>query len=129
MAGNDTRGYGGGVSLDGEQVVMRLSGTRHDGPSWEATWRVTEAIVTSERIALDWVEDGVPYHLAAHSRDGGLTYQGNYGMFRPEEPWVIELTRYTALDGSVLLLATWHEMDSGNEGSSMFNLKPQQESA
>ena len=50
----------------------------------------------------------VRYHLLARSVDGGLTYQGNYGMFRPEEQWVIELTRYTAVDGSVALFANWH---------------------
>jgi hypothetical protein len=104
---------------------MRLTGTRFDGPTWEATYRVAEAIVTPERIALDWIENGVQYHLLAHSHDGGLTYQGNYGMFRPEEQWCIELTRYTAVDGSELLLAKWHEKDSGNEGASMFELKPQ----
>ena len=47
-------------------------------------------------------------------------------MFRPEEQWVITLTRYTAVDGSVILLGDWHEKDRGNEGSSMFELKPQQ---
>ena len=57
--------------------------------------------------------------------DLASTYQGNYGMFRPEEQWVIELTRYTAVDGSAVLFANWYEKDSGNEGSSMFELKPQ----
>ncbi len=104
---------------------MKLTGTRYDGPNWEASYHVAEAVVTPERIALDWIENGVRYHLLAHSRDGGLTYQGNYGMFRPEEQWVIELTRYTAADGSALLLANWYEKDSGNEGCSMFELKPQ----
>jgi len=102
---------------------MKLFGTRHDGPNWEASYRVAEAVVTPERIALDWIENGVRYHLLAHSKDGGLTYQGNYGMFRPEEQWTIELTRYTAVDGSVVLMANWYEKDSGNEGSSMFELK------
>jgi len=46
-------------------------------------------------------------------------------MFRPEEQWVIELTRYIAVDGSAVLLGNWHEKDSGNEGSSMFMLKPE----
>ena len=102
---------------------MKLTGTRHDGPDWEASHRVAEAVVTPDRIALDWIENGVRYHLLAHSKDGGFTYQGNYGMFRPEEQWTIELTRYTAMDGSVVLMANWYEKDSGNEGSSMFELK------
>ncbi len=28
----------------------------------------------------------------------------------------IEFTRYTAVDGSVVLMANWYEKDSGNEG-------------
>jgi len=104
---------------------MRLTGTRYDGPNWETSYRVAEAVVTSERVALDWIENGVRYHLLAHSQDGGLTYHGSYGMFRPEEQWAIELTRYTALDGSAVLLAKWYERDSGNEGFSMFELKSQ----
>jgi len=102
---------------------MRLSGTRRDGPTWEASYRVAEAVVTPDRIALDWIEHGVRYHLLAHSKDHGLTYQGNYGMFRPEEQWTIELTRYTAVDGAVVLMANWYEKDSGNEGASMFELR------
>jgi hypothetical protein len=103
---------------------MRLVGTRYDGPNWEASYRVVEAVVTPERTALDWIEQGVRYHLLAHSRDGGLTYQGHYGMFRPESQWTIELKRYTAVDGSVFLTARWYEKDSGNEGTSLFELQP-----
>ena len=62
-------------------------------------------------------------------RTAGSPTVATYGMFRPEEEWVIELTRYTAVDGSAVLLARWHEKDSGNEGSTMFELKPQEESS
>jgi hypothetical protein len=47
-------------------------------------------------------------------------------MFRPEEQWVIELTRYAAADGSVVLFGNWHDKDTGNEGSSMFKLQPEE---
>ena len=106
---------------------MRLAGARYDDLQWEASYRVPEAVITPERIALDWIEHGVRYHLLAHSQDGGLSYQGNYGMFRPEEQWTIELTRYTATDGSVVLLGNWHDKDTGNEGFSMFELQPGEE--
>ena len=46
-------------------------------------------------------------------------------MFQPEEQWTITLTRYAAVDGSAILLGTWYEKDRGNEGSSLFELKPQ----
>jgi hypothetical protein len=91
---------------------------------WEQTHRIEQAVVTPDRIALDWVELGVRYHLLAHSHDDGLTYQGHYGMFRPEEDWLAEITRYTAVDESVVLFCDWHEKDSGRAGSCMFRLKP-----
>ena len=103
---------------------MKLGGEKLDGLRWEQSHRVEEAIVTPGRIALDWIENGVRYHLLAHSRDGGLTYQGNYGMFRPEEDWVAEVTCYEAADGSAVLFCDWHERDSGRAGSCMFRLKP-----
>ena len=103
---------------------MKLTGEKCDGVQWEESHRVQEAIVTPERIALDWIENGVRYHLVAHSHDGGLTYQGSYGMFRPEADWVAEITRYTAVDGSVILFCDWHEKDSGLAGSSMYRLTP-----
>jgi hypothetical protein len=96
---------------------MKLTGVKLDNPVWESSRRVAEAIVTPERIAMDWIENGVRYHLLARSQDGGLTYRGNYGMFRPEEDWAIEITRYTAVNGSVVLWCDWHEKDSGRAGS------------
>ena len=88
---------------------MRVAGEKCDGLHWEQSHRVTEAIVTPDRIALDWLENGVSYHLLAHSRDGGLTYQGRYGMFRPEEDWVAEITCYTAVDGAAVLFCEWRK--------------------
>jgi hypothetical protein len=105
---------------------VKLTGTRYDELQWEASYRVAEAIVTPDRIALDWIEHGVRYHLLARSQDGGHTYHGNYGMFQPEEQWEIELVRYAARDGSVVLCGTWHDKDTGNEGSSMFKLQPEE---
>ena len=50
-------------------------------------------------------------------------------MFRPEEQWTIELTRCTAVDEAVVLMDNWYERDSGNEGSSMSELKSSWEPA
>ncbi len=96
---------------------MKLTGVKLDNPVWQSSRRVAEAIVTPERIAMDWIENGVRYHLLAHSQDGGLNYQGSYGMFRPEEDWQVRIRRYTAVDGSVVLFCDWYEKDSGREGS------------
>ena len=103
---------------------MKLTGEKHDSLHWEQSHPVQEAIVTPDRIALDWIENGVRYHLLAHSDDGGLTYQGNYGMFRPEDDWVVEIACYTAVNGSAILFCDWHEKDSGRAGSWMCRLRP-----
>jgi hypothetical protein len=103
---------------------MRLTGEKYDGLHWEQSYLVQEAIVTTERIALDWIENGLRYHLLAHSHDGGLAYRGNYGMFRPEKDWLAEITCYTGSDGSAVLFCDWHEKDSGRAGSWMYRLKP-----
>lgn len=103
---------------------MKLAGDKFDSVLFEGRRQVTEAIVTPERIALDWLENGVKFHLAAHSKDGGLTYQGTYGMFRPEDDWSVTATRYTAVDGSVVLYCDWHEKDTGRAGFWLCKLEP-----
>jgi hypothetical protein len=45
-------------------------------------------------------------------------------MFRPEEDWVVELTCYTAIDGSAVLIGDWHEKDTGRAGSFLYRLRP-----
>ena len=95
---------------------MKLAGVKFDSVLWDCSRQVTEAIVTPERIALDWLENGVKYHLVAHSQDRGLTYHGTYGMFRPEDDWSVRITRYTAVDSSVVLFCDWHEKDTGRAG-------------
>lgn len=79
---------------------MKLAGVKFDNVVFDSGRHVKEALVTPDRIALDWIENGAKYHLVAHSRDGG-TYEGTYGMFRPENDWNVTIKRYSALDGSV----------------------------
>lgn len=90
----------------------------------DTDYQIREAAITSERIAIDWTEDGEPFHLVATSRDG-VRYRRNYGWPKPNPDWKIELTRYNAADKSVLLLAQWFQTDNGNEGSSLIRLMPQ----
>ena len=70
---------------------MRLTGEKYESLHWEQNHPVQEAIVTPDRIALDWV---------------------------------VEITCYTAVDGSAILFCDWHEKDSGRAGSWMCRLKP-----
>jgi hypothetical protein len=89
----------------------------------DADYEISEAIVTRDRIAMDWEEDGTDFHLIARSNDGGATYQGNYGSPSPHQERTIELTKYVAADKAVLLLGKWYERDSGNEGWTIFELE------
>ena len=84
---------------------------------------VKEAIVTADRIAIDWTEYDAPFSLVAHSENNGQTYTGNYGIDKPNNNCVMEITRYSGPNKSILLLAKWYESDSGRTGSSLIVLK------
>ena len=102
---------------------MKLAGVKFDNVVFDSAHQVKEAVVTPDRIALDWIESGAKYHLVAYSKDGG-TYHGTYGMFRPEDDWIVKITRYTAVDASVVLFCDWHEKDTGRAGSWLCKLEP-----
>ena len=45
-------------------------------------------------------------------------------MFRPEDDWKINITRYAAVNGSVVLFCEWHEQDTGRAGFWLCKLEP-----
>lgn len=103
--------------------MAKLTGILFDDVNideWD--YEVHEAVVTKAKIAIDWKEEGTPFHLLAHSQDGGDTYFGNYGSPEPIKAWKMELTRYTSVNGTILLIARWHQTDNGNEGVCAFQL-------
>lgn len=104
---------------------MRYSGivTELDLDLDDYDFDVIEAVVTKDRIAIDWKEDDQVFHVLAHS-DDGVTYRGNYGSPRPIPEYVMEFTKYTSADKGLLLLAKWYQTDNGNEGSCFFELDP-----
>jgi hypothetical protein len=102
--------------------MAKLTGIIYDVDLSEYDSKIDEAVVTRNRIAIDWEEDGETLHLLAQSKDGGCSYVGNYGSPQPNKNWVMELTRYTATDGSVILIGYWRQKDTGNEGSCLFEL-------
>ena len=84
---------------------------------------MSEAVVTPDRIALDWIENGVRYHLLA-TAGWWPDVPGNYGMFRQRN----NDHHADSLHGCRRVgnpAGTWYEKDRGNEGSSLFELKPQ----
>jgi hypothetical protein len=102
--------------------MAKMTGILFDIDLSEYDWEIDEAVVTKSKIALDWEENGELFHLLAVSHDEGCTYSGKYGSPQPNPDWTMELTRYTAVDRSVFLVAYWHQTDTGNEGSCVFQL-------
>ena len=103
---------------------MKFTGLVYEDVSLdEYNYEVLDAVVTDTRIAIDWDENGEPYHLKARSTNG-VTYNGNYGTPRPNSQWHMELTRYSSRDGCELLIGEWNERDSGSTGMCVFELEP-----
>jgi len=62
---------------------------------------VRQAIITKERIAMDWDEDGEPTLAVLHSEDG-YYYEGTFGCPRPEPSARISGYLYKSVSGEYL---------------------------
>lgn len=82
---------------------------------------VRDAILTVKRVVIDWLEDGEPYQLEAHSTDDGVHYNGSFGISRPDDDGRMRLSRYDSKDGSTILVGDWV---SNGEGFVLFRLRP-----
>jgi hypothetical protein len=108
---------------------MKLSGVLYEmDTDTSYDYDVADVVLTRDRIAADWAEGEIQYHLQAKSTDG-LTYRGTFGERRPDPNRVMELKKFTAADGSVLLFGTWHQSDDGREGRCLFSLCSQKVAA
>ena len=87
---------------------------------------IREAVVTESKISIDWVEDDVEFYASLHSTDG-IEYQGTFGEPVLDNACRMSGTKYTAADGSVLLLASWIRDDRGMSGSCYFELEPEEQ--
>jgi len=84
---------------------------------------IDQAVVTKNRIAMDWEEDGEKFHAVLTSTDG-VNYEGNFGLTELDKKWKMDAAKYTAADKDVLLLLKWIQTDSGDEGSCIVILEP-----
>lgn len=84
---------------------------------------VRDAVVSRDRIAIDWEEDGQLFHAVLKSSDGTY-FDGHYGSPQPNSQWTMQGTKYTAADKSVLLLVKWIQTDNGFAGWTIFELQP-----
>lgn len=86
---------------------------------------LAEAIVTDDRIALDYTDEfGDKWHILASSSDGGMTYQGHYGASRLDERCHMDINRYDSRNGHMLLWSEWHDEGTGERGISVYELEP-----
>ena len=103
---------------------MRYTGQISEIDTEDFDYVVTEAILTNERVAIDWEEGGEPFHLLAQSRDGGRTYRGTCGMPRPDPDMEVRLTRLDTFDTVPRLLVYWVIHSVGDEFCSLIQLEP-----
>lgn len=102
---------------------MKLNGIWFDVEGLdEYTCVISDAVVTKEKLALDWTEDGSFFHALLTSTDGGTWYFGTYGSPGPEAGCHMEAQRFDAKSGEVLLRVKWFRKDTGYEGFGVIHL-------
>ncbi len=97
---------------------------RYSGRSFgyeETGTRISDAIITENRLAIDWLEDGYPASLIVTS-DDGLQYQGTFGYPAPEERYRVEFRRFNDQTGEVILIGRWWQSDMAEGGNWMLRL-------
>jgi len=98
---------------------MSRKGSIIDWKGTESRYEITGAVISDNRISIDWVEGGEAGHLEANSTDGSY-FRGNFGYTKPDPANSFELRRFTS-GQDVLLFGTWLNQ-SGDEGGWVFLL-------
>lgn len=108
---------------------MKCFGTSYDVEGLDAyTYDIPVAIVTDERIAIEWDEDEGRFLGVLHSTDGGNHYTGSFGLRGPQPGCEMEAWRYQSHDGDVLLWLKWSREDNGNGGTNIMCLSSKSDS-
>jgi len=94
---------------------------------WEPDYQLERALVTEDKMLLDWHEGDNFFSSRLTSTDGGYTYEGIFGAPVANEDWEIKAYRYSAPNGEVALLIQWQQHDHGWDGCCVVRLKPQSE--
>ena len=92
---------------------------------WQPDHQVEQALVTEDRMLLNWRENGILFSSRLVSTDGGCTYEGVFGAPVPMEDWEIKAFRYSAPNADAVLLVQWQQHDHGLEGCCVVRLTPQ----
>ena len=103
--------------------MMNLNGMWYEVEGLDGyTDEIKDAILDNKKIAFEWDEDGSRSLAVLHSVDGGTFYKGTFGSPRPEPSCTMELTRFTATSGEVLLWVKWRNGDTGFGGIAIAHL-------
>lgn len=102
---------------------MKMKGELFWSVGTDQNSTIKDAVVTSKRISIDWVEGDSEWHLDATSRDG-QHFSGNYGYSQKGPDFEFDLTLYRN-KSEYLLLGTWCQHDTGDEGTWFFKLTPE----
>jgi hypothetical protein len=89
----------------------------------EENGKVTEAIVTDQRVAISYEQEGQHWQIAATCTDG-LVYRGvlTTGGLSPE--CLVELAVFKAKSGAVIVFGEWLSKVTGNSHQYVFRLFP-----
>jgi hypothetical protein len=104
-----------------------MNGELFYGVGAEPKGTVKEAVISPKRISIDWNEGDIVGHLDATSRDGEH-FSGHYGYTKPNPDLEFDLTLFRNKT-EVLLVGTWCEHDTGDEGTWFFRLTAEQSRA
>src|SRR5688572_5856826 len=98
----------------------------YTGPSfwYEGTdLQVTRAIVTADRLAIDWVHGREVGGFVAHSSDR-VVYNGTYGTPTLNPDCHVEFRLYRAANGEVMLFGEFWRADGADGGPWLLRLVP-----
>jgi hypothetical protein len=99
---------------------MNLKGRLVQSTGVEQSITLTDAVITANRIALDWDHNGQQGHLIAKSTNG-IHFSGRYGYGRKSPGFECELTLYKS-NHEDLLYGTWRQLDTGQVGTLILRL-------
>jgi hypothetical protein len=89
----------------------------------EENGKVTEAIVTDNRIAISYEQGGWKWQIAASSGDGRL-FRGVLSSGGPDPECVVELAVYKAKTNALVVFGEWLGKETGNSFQFVFRLFP-----
>jgi hypothetical protein len=102
---------------------MRYKGELHYVGSSDPGGAVTSAIITKERIRVEWDETGYPAVLEARPSVDGQTFSGVFTYSGSDNRYTCEVKKYTS-NGEILLFGDWRRTDIDDHGRLVFVLRP-----